>query len=128
MLAGCTERCQTAIMRFLAGLRLILIAAALIGLLGGRGIVFPVAAAHAAAAMTNADSKHDCCGKTGNTAADKAGLAGNCLGPGCAMAAPALLPTEPVLIVLVERPATLAVAVPGLEGRTLAPPIGPPRA
>lgn len=128
MLARQAERCQTADMRFLAGLRLVLIAAALIGLLGGRGIVFPVAAAHAAMTMATVDSGHDCCGKTSNVPADKAGLAGNCLGPGCAMAAPALMPTTPVLAVFVERLATSPTVIPCLEGRALTPPLEPPRA
>jgi hypothetical protein len=115
-------------MRFLAGLRLFLIAAALIGLLGGRSVVLPVAAAHAAMVMTSVDSGHDCCGKTSQTSADKAGLAGACLGPGCSMTAPALLPAAPVLTLSIERPATSPTTILGLEGLALAPPLEPPRA
>lgn len=115
-------------MRFLAGLRFVLIAAALIGLLGGQSIVLPAAAAHAEMTMATFDSGHDCCGKTSNAPTDKAGLAGNCLGPGCAMTAPALLPATPVLAVFVERAAKSPVVVAGLEGRSLPPPLEPPRA
>lgn len=127
MLASQAKRCQTANMRFLAGLRLVLVAAALIGLLAGRSVVVPVAAAHAEMAMTTTDGGHDCCGKTSSAPADKASMAGNCLAPGCAMVLPALLPTAPVLTASVERPARVPVAVPSLEGRALAPPLEPPR-
>jgi len=115
-------------MRFLAGLRLVLVAAALIGLLAGRGAVIPVAAAHNALTMTAADTGHDCCGKTSDTATHKAGLAGNCLGLGCSIVAPALLPATPILSLAGERSAEAPIAAAGLEGRSPQPPIEPPRA
>lgn len=113
-------------MRFLAGLRLVLVVAALIGLMAGRSIVFPVAA-HAAMAIT-ADTSHDCCDKTSKAPAEKAGLAGNCLGPSCAMTAPALLPAAPILTFASKRSAEAPMATAGLEGRSPPPPIEPPRA
>lgn len=126
MLASRKEQCQTAGMRFLAGLRLVVVALALIGLLAGRSVVLPVAA-HAAMAVA-ADAGHDCCGKSSNNSAEKAGLAGACLGPGCSMAAPALLPAIPAVVFTAERPADTPAAVAGLEGRSPPPPIEPPRA
>ena len=110
-------------MRFLAGLRLLLVALALIGLIGGRGAVFPVAMAHAA--KTTADLKHDCCDKTSAAPVEKAG---NCLGAGCPMAAPALPAAIPVLETDSGRPASTPLVVLELDGRSPAPPLGPPRA
>lgn len=114
-------------MRFLAGLRLFLVAAALIGLLAGRSIVLPVAAVHAEMAMT-ADSEHDCCNKDRGTSADKSNLGNTCFGLGCPMIAPALLPASPAL----SRADELFAAVPGilvdLKGRSPRPPFEPPRA
>jgi hypothetical protein len=110
-------------MRFLAGLRLLLVALALIGLIGGRGAVFPVAAAHAA--MTTADLKHDCCGKTSSAPFEKAG---NCLGANCPMAAPALPAAAPVLDTDCGRPADTPLVVRELDGRSPPPPLEPPRA
>ncbi|WP_370678095.1 hypothetical protein [Pleomorphomonas sp. PLEO] len=115
-------------MHFLAGLRLILIAAALIGLLGGRSAVTPVVAAHTAMTMTIANTGHDCCGKASGAATHKAGLAGNCLGLSCSIVAPALLPAAPVLAFANERCADAPIVVAGLEGRSPPPPIEPPRA
>ncbi|WP_288199271.1 hypothetical protein [uncultured Pleomorphomonas sp.] len=114
-------------MRFLAGLRLVLVAAALIGLVAGRGVVLPVVAAEAAMA-TVADGAHDCCGKTSNADAGKAGLAGSCLGAGCAMAAPALLPVAAAVTFAAARAADTQMAVAGLEGRSPPPLLEPPRA
>jgi hypothetical protein len=115
-------------MRFLAGLRLVLIAAALIGLLAGRSAVIPVVAAHAAMTMTAANTGHDCCGKAASAATNKAGLAGDCLGLGCSITAPALPPAAPVLIFASERCADAPIVVACLEGRSPTPPIEPPRA
>ena len=109
-------------MRFLAGFRLVLVAAALIGLVIGPTVVAPMAAAHAAP-MTTVDAGHDCCGKT---APDKAGV-GECLGPGCFMASVALPPT-PGIVFSPDRPAEEPAAVAGLEGRSPSPPLEPPRA
>ncbi|MBS1181579.1 MAG: hypothetical protein H6Q99_1459 [Proteobacteria bacterium] len=125
MLANREQQCQTAGMRFLAGLRLLIVAAALIGLLAGPSVVVPVA--HAAMSAV-ADTSHDCCGKTTHIPSGKAGPADTCLGPGCPMAAPALLPVAPVVIVTAERPADASPIVAGLEGRSLPPLLGPPRA
>jgi len=127
MLVSRREQCQTAGMRFLAGLRLVLVAAALIGLLAGRGVVLPVVAAQAAMAAV-ADVEHDCCGKTSDADAGKAGLAGGCLGPGCAMAAPALLPAVAAVTFAAARAADTPMAVAGLEGRSPSPLLEPPRA
>jgi hypothetical protein len=110
-------------MRFLAGLRLLLVALALIGLIGGRGAVFPVATAHAA--MTTADLKHDCCDKTSSVPAEKAG---SCLGANCPMAAPALPVAAPVLETDSGRPADTSLVVLELDGRSPSPPLEPPRA
>lgn len=110
-------------MRFLAGLRLFLLALALIGLIGGRGAVFPVANAHAA--MTATDLKHDCCDKTSSAPVDKAG---SCLGANCPMAAPALPATAPVLDTDSGRPADTSIIVRELNGRSPPPPLEPPRA
>ncbi len=126
MLVNREEQCQTVGMRFLAGLRLVVVAAALIGLLAGRSVVLPVYA-HAAMAVT-ADVGHDCCGKTSEVPAEKAGLAGACLGPGCSMVAPALLPAVVTVVFTAERLAGTPVAVAGLEGRSPPPPLEPPRA
>ncbi|WP_156899391.1 hypothetical protein [Pleomorphomonas koreensis] len=110
-------------MRFLAGLRLLLVALALIGLIGGRGAVFSVTTAHAA--MAAADLKHDCCGKTSSAPIEKAGT---CLGAGCPMAAPALPAAAPVLETDSGRPADTPLVVLELDGRSPAPPLEPPRA
>lgn len=110
-------------MRFLAGLRLLLLALALIGLIGGRGAVLPVATAHAA--MTAADVKHDCCGKTSSAPVEKAG---SCLSAGCPMAAPALPAAAPLLDADFGRPAETQHVVRELDGRSPAPPLEPPRA
>ncbi|MBS1168665.1 MAG: hypothetical protein H6R00_4690 [Proteobacteria bacterium] len=115
-------------MRFLASLRLVLIAAALIGLLAGRSVVLPEVAAHAAMTMTAADTGHDCCGKTSGATTHKASLTGNCLGLGCSIVAPALLPAAPILTFAGERSTGAPIAVIGLEGRSPQPPIEPPRA
>jgi hypothetical protein len=115
-------------MRFLAGLRLVLVAAALIGLLAGRGAVIPVTAAHNAMTMATLNTGHDCCGKTSDAATHKAGLAGNCLGLGCSIVAPALLPATPILTFARERSADAPIAAAGLEGLSPQPPIEPPRA
>lgn len=115
-------------MRFLAGLRLVLVAAALIGLLAGRSVVFPVVAAHAAMTVAASDIGHDCCGKTSGAVTHKAGLAGNCLGLGCSIVTPALLPDAPTLTFARERSAVAPIAVAGLKGRSPPPPIEPPRA
>lgn len=115
-------------MRFSAGLRLVLVAAALIGLLIGPTVVAPVGAAHSAMTVTAVDAGHDCCGTASGTATDKAGLAGHCLGPGCFMATLALLPSAPGIVLSLERPAEEPAAVAGLEGRSPAPPLEPPRA
>jgi hypothetical protein len=115
-------------MRFLAGLRFILIAAALIGLLGGRSAVLPMPATHTAMTMTAAHTGHDCCGKASGAATHEAGLADNCLGLGCSIVAPALLPAAPVLAFANERCADAPIVVAGLQGRSPPPPIEPPRA
>ena len=128
MLVTRPEQCQTAHMRFLAGLRLVLVAAALIGLLAGRSAVFPVAAAHAEMAMATADTSLDCCDKSGNALADQAGLGDTCTGPGCSMIAPALLPVSPILAETAVRSAAVPGVVTGLDGRALPPPLEPPRA
>lgn len=114
-------------MRFLAGLRLVLVAAALIGLLIGPTVVAPGAVAHAAPIAT-VDTGHDCCGKASSAAADKAGLTGECLGPGCFMASVALPPSVPGIVFPTDRPAEEPIAVAGLEGRSPTPPLEPPRA
>ncbi len=114
-------------MRFLAGLRLVLVAAALIGLLAGRSAVFPVVAAHAEMAMAT-DTSPDCCDRNGSAPADKAGLGDKCLGSGCSMIAPALLPASPVIALADERAATLSGVVADLDGLSSPPPLEPPRA
>ena len=113
-------------MRFLAGLRLIIVAAALIGLLIGPTVVAPMAVAHAAPVAT-VDAGHDCCGTSG-TASDKAGLTVGCLGAGCFMASVALLPSAPGMVFSADSSAEEPVAVAGLEGRSPSPPLEPPRA
>ncbi|PKR90101.1 hypothetical protein CXZ10_01545 [Pleomorphomonas diazotrophica] len=114
-------------MRFLAALRLVLVAAALIGLLAGRSIVLPVAAAHAEMAMT-ADSEHDCCDKDRGVTADKASLGNKCFGLGCPMIAPALLPASPALAQTAELFAAPSGIMGELEGRSPRPLLEPPRA
>lgn len=126
MLAKPAEQCQTAGMRFLAGLRLVLVAAALIGLLAGRSVVFPAAAAHAEMAMAAADVADDCCDRDGN--ADTANLGDTCLGLGCSMIAPALLPVSHLPARMAERSGPPAGIVASLNGRTSPPPLEPPRA
>lgn len=114
-------------MRFLAGLRLVLVAAALIGLLAGRSIVLPVAAAHVEMAMT-ADSEHACCDKDRGVTADKASLGNKCFGLGCPMIAPALLPTSSGLALTTDLFAAPSSRPVDLEGRSPRPPLEPPRA
>jgi len=114
-------------MRFSAGLRLILVAAALIGLLIGPTVVAPMAVAHAAP-MATVDAGHDCCGAASGTASDKDGLSGGCLGAGCFMASVALLPSAPGMVFSADRSAEAPAAVAGLEGRSPTPPLEPPRA
>lgn len=126
MLVSPNERCQTGNMHFLAGLRLVLVAAALIGLLAGRSVVLP-AAAHAAVSVA-VDVGHDCCGKTTHVPAGKAGLAGTCLGPGCSMAAPALLPAATTVAIATARSTDTPAASAELHGRSPTPPLEPPRA
>ncbi len=115
-------------MRFLAGLRLVLVAAALIGLFLGPTVVAPMDAAHAAMTKTMVNAGHDCCGKTSNTTPDKAGLAGQCLGTGCFLAATALLPSTPGIDFLPARTIGEPIVTADLKGRSPAPPLEPPRA
>ncbi len=119
-------------MRFLAGLRLVLVAAALIGLLAGRPFVVPVATAHEAMTMaitmTTAKADHDCCGKASQGSTDRANLPGDCVDPGCSPVAPALLPGAPTIVSFVEGSADRPTATAALVGRALAPPLEPPRA
>lgn len=128
MLVSRADRCQIDDMRFLAGLRLVLVAAALIGLLAGRSVVAPVAATAHAMTTTTVKTSHDCCGRTSTAPIDKAGLVGNCLGPACSMIAPAVLPAAIVALFAARRPAGVPVVAASLEGRSPPPLLEPPRA
>lgn len=114
-------------MRFLAGLRLVIAVAALLGLLAGQSAAIPAAVDHAAT-MTAMNSPHDCCEKTSGTPTEKANLAGDCADIGCFMAVPALLPIAPAIAFVADRaPETPLVAI-DLTGRAPPPLLEPPRA
>lgn len=130
MLANRAGQCKTATMRFFAGLRLVLVAAALIGLLAGRPFVVPVATAHEAMTMTMTTVKagHYCCGKASQSSTDRTNLPGDCVDPGCSPVAPALLPGAPTIVSFVEGSADRPTATAALAGRSLPPLLEPPRA
>ena len=80
------------------------------------------------AMMATTNSAHDCCAKTSDKPIEKANLAGDCAGIGCFMAAPALLPIEPVIAFVTDRaPETPFLAI-DLTGRAPPPLLEPPRA
>ena len=114
-------------MRFLAGLRLVIAVAALLGFLAGQSAAIPAAVGHAAM-MAATSSAHDCCEATSGKPIEKANLPGDCAGIGCFMAAPALLPIEPVIAFVADRaPETPFLAI-DLTGRAPPPLLEPPRA
>lgn len=114
-------------MRFLAGLRLVVAVAALLGLLAGQSFAIPATAGHVAmATMTNA--VHNCCDRTSGSPTDKAGPAGDCLHIGCFVVAPALPPTALALAFASDRAAEIPLSATNLRGRSPSPLLEPPRA
>lgn len=114
-------------MRFLAGLRLVVAVAALLGLLAGQSAAIPAAAGHVAmATMTTA--VHNCCDKTSRAPTDKTGPAEDCMRIGCFMAAPALLPNEPALALVANRAVETPLSAIDLWGLSPSPLLEPPRA
>lgn len=114
-------------MRFLAGLRLVVAVAALLGLLAGQSVAIPAAVDHVAM-MATTNSAHDCCEKTSGKPIEKASLPGDCAGIGCFVAFPALMPIAPAIAFVSDRaPETPWVAI-GLTGRAPTPLLEPPRA
>lgn len=114
-------------MRFLAGFRLVIAVAALLGLLAGQSVAIPAAVDHAAM-MAATNSAHDCCEKTSGKPIEKTSLPGNCAGIGCFMATFAVLPIAPAIAFISDRaPETPWVAI-DLTGRAPPPLLEPPRA
>lgn len=110
-------------MRLATGLRLLLIALAVVGFVAGRGGMPSHAAMTVAAAAT-----HDCCDRAAGAPTERAGPGGDCLGIACPMTAPAVFSLGPVLDAVPAGPVFDSPAAHPLDGRAPPPPLEPPRA